>query len=217
MVWRCSELCVGRRILCAIKTGLFWCLQLGHSSPDQATGRWVCSGERAGFSRSGSRRARRTEQHVQGKLLACDGHGQQPPFDNAATGRRFPHVTFPLPRVAIAAALALSIGLHWGFLQSVAWVGMVVSYSHDGGIGEALEKTFDGKHPCCLCKAIAEGKKSEKRPESEPVAKKFEFSYSRTVFVFSPPTHFWEVGGLEERADSAGDPPPSPPPKPSAG
>jgi hypothetical protein len=73
MAWRCSELCVGRQILCAIKTGLFWCLQLGHSSPDQATG-GGCSGEGAWFSRSGSRRALRTEQHVQGKLLACDAN-----------------------------------------------------------------------------------------------------------------------------------------------
>ena len=25
--------------------------------------------------------------------------------------------------------------------------------------GAALQRTFDGKHPCPLCKAIAEGKK----------------------------------------------------------
>jgi hypothetical protein len=118
-----------------------------------------------------------------------------------------------LPRFAIAAALAFSIGLHWGFLQSVAWVGMVVNYSHDGSFGEALQKTFDGKHPCYLCKAIAEGKKSEKKPDSGPVAKKFECSYSRTIFVFCAPMQFWETCVLDERADSANAPPPVPPPK----
>jgi hypothetical protein len=116
-------------------------------------------------------------------------------------------------KLAIVTVLALSIGLHWGLLQSVAWVGMVVNYSRDAGFRQALEKTFDGKHPCALCKAIAEGKKSEKRPESGPVAKQLEFSYSRTVFVFCAPTHFWEVGGLDERADAANSPPPVPPPK----
>ena len=113
----------------------------------------------------------------------------------------------------MAAALACSIGLHWGFLQSAAWLGMVVSYSQDGSIGQALTKTFDGKHPCALCKVIASGKKSEKKPEFPAGGKEFEFSYSATVFVFSAPTHFWEVGGLEESACSLDHAPPVPPPK----
>jgi hypothetical protein len=118
-----------------------------------------------------------------------------------------------LPRLAIVAALACSLGLHWGFFQSVAWVGMVVSYSQDGSIREALGKTFDGKHPCALCKAIAKGKKSEQKSEFPVAGKKFEFSYSATVFVFSAPTHFWEASGLKESADWLNHAPPVPPPK----
>ena len=118
-----------------------------------------------------------------------------------------------LLRLAIVAALACSLGLHWGFLQSVAWVGMVVNYSQGGAVGVAFVKTFDGKHPCALCKAIAKGKKSEKKSEFPGAGKKFEFSYSSTVFVFSAPTHFWEANGLEERADSLNHAPPVPPPK----
>ena len=120
---------------------------------------------------------------------------------------------YRLPRLAIVAALACSIGLHWGFLQSVAWVGMVVNYSQDGTVGEALAKTLDGKHPCALCKAIAKGKQTEKKSEFPAGGKKFEFSYSATVFVFSAPTHFWKASGLEERADSLNHAPPVPPPK----
>lgn len=115
---------------------------------------------------------------------------------------------FRLPKVAIVTALAFMIGLHWSFLQSVAWVGMVVSYSHESGIGKALEKTFDGKHPCCLCKAIAEGKKSEKKPESGPVAKKFDFSYSAAGFVFAAPSDYWEAAWPEEAGASLSIPPP---------
>jgi hypothetical protein len=118
-----------------------------------------------------------------------------------------------LPRLAIVAALACSIGLHWGFLQAVAWVGMLVNYSQDGTVGEAVAKTFDGKHPCALCKAIAAGKKSEKKSEFPITGKKYEFSYSATAFVFSAPTHFWEESGLEVRADSLSHSPPVPPPK----
>ena len=122
-------------------------------------------------------------------------------------------VVYRLPRLAIAVALACSIGLHWGFLQSVAWVGMVVNYSQEGTVGEALAKTLDGKHPCALCKAIAKGKQTEKKSEFPAGGKKFEFSYSATVFVFSAPTHFWKAGGPEERAYSLNHAPAVPPPK----
>jgi hypothetical protein len=126
-------------------------------------------------------------------------------------------VFYRLPRLAIVAALACSLGLHWGFLQSVAWVGMVVSYSQDGGVGQALAKTFDGKHPCPLCQAIATGKKSEKKSEFTLAGKKLEFSYSPTVFVFRAPTHFWEAGGFQDQAELLTHAPPVPPPRTALG
>jgi hypothetical protein len=55
-------------------------------------------------------------------------------------------------------------GGHWMMLQSVAWTRMLVAYSHDGQLVEALAKTFDGKHPCALCKTIQRAKDSEPQP-----------------------------------------------------
>lgn len=71
--------------------------------------------------------------------------------------------------------LIVSVGGHWAFLQSVAWMGMMIDYSRDGSVCVAITKTFDGKHPCCLCKAIEAGKKSEKKKESSVEIKKMEF------------------------------------------
>ncbi len=90
--------------------------------------------------------------------------------------------------MAIVAALAFSLGLHWSLLQSVAWMRMVVCYSQEGCFCEALAKTFDGKHPCCLCTAIAKCRQSQKKPEQGPVARKFDFSYSAARFVFGAPS-----------------------------
>jgi hypothetical protein len=90
---------------------------------------------------------------------------------------------------------------------------MVASYSQDGTVGEALAKTFDGKHPCPLCKAIAKGKQTEKKSEFPVAGKKFEFSYSRTVFIFSAPRHFWNVGGFQATAELLSHAPPLPPPR----
>ena len=118
-----------------------------------------------------------------------------------------------LPRVLIVLALAGSIGLHWAFLQSVAWVGMVVTYSKTDRLPEALQKTFDGQHPCKLCKHIAQGKKSEKKAEYKFELGKLEFPYAPTAFVFNAPVSFWEVRAGNDAADLLTHTPPSPPPR----
>ena len=120
---------------------------------------------------------------------------------------------FRLSRLAIAAALALSIGLHWELLQSVAWVGMIVDYSQNAPLTEALAKTFDGNHPCRLCQEIAKGKRSEKKTECVSVGKKLEFLYPSEAFVFSAPSHSWEVHWPESTLRSALRLPPVPPPR----
>ena len=66
-------------------------------------------------------------------------------------------------QLLVVTTLILLIGAHWGILQTVAWIGMAVSYSQDAPLKEALQKTFDGHHPCQLCKAVTQGKKSEQR------------------------------------------------------
>jgi hypothetical protein len=95
-----------------------------------------------------------------------------------------------LPKLLMAAALVSSIGLHWAFFQSVAWVGMVITYSQEGTLTQAFAKTFDGKHPCCLCNQIAQAQKSQKKSDQHFVVKKLEYISAGQVIAFSAPTHF---------------------------
>lgn len=118
-----------------------------------------------------------------------------------------------LPKLATVAVLACTIGLHWALLQSVAWVGMMVNYSQDAPLTEALLKTFDGKHPCCLCKAIAAAKKAEKKAEFPIQLKKLEFLTVEARFIFSAPTDFWRVTTAEDRPRPVLLTPPTPPPR----
>jgi hypothetical protein len=55
------------------------------------------------------------------------------------------------------------LGGHWSVLQVGAWAGMVVTYSHRVGLIAGLSQTFDGGHPCPICKAIQKGKKEEQK------------------------------------------------------
>jgi hypothetical protein len=90
---------------------------------------------------------------------------------------------------------------------------MVIDYSAEGGFKEALQKTFDGRHPCALCKRIAGGKRSEKRTEFRLDTKKFEFSHLATTFIFRAPAYFWEVDAPASSKKSLTHSPPSPPPR----
>jgi hypothetical protein len=91
----------------------------------------------------------------------------------------------PILRHAACAAMGLALflvaGGHWAMLQGVAWAGMVKDYSRTGSLTEAVGKTFDGKHPCPLCKKIAAARThEEKAPVTVKADKKAE------VFVKAP-------------------------------
>lgn len=77
--------------------------------------------------------------------------------------------------VMMAMALFLVAGGHWAMLQGVAWATMVKDFSKNGSLTEAVGKTFDGKHPCPMCKKIASARTSEeKAPATVKIDKKAE-------------------------------------------
>lgn len=105
------------------------------------------------------------------------------------------------------------MGLHWILLQSVAWTAMIVSFSAQGTLGEALEKTFDGEHPCALCQAVQQGSQTD-RDDSEPASTKVlkfvELRFS-PVRIFPPAassTYWNEKRCLPWDAGQAPEPPP---------
>ena len=110
-------------------------------------------------------------------------------------------------------ALVLVTAGHWALLQSIAWVGMAVSYSQNGTLKEALVKTFDGQHPCKLCKAVQEGKKSERKQAPQKPIIKLDFfcpaasaAMKRTALL---PVSTYSTAAISGRAEA----PPKPPPR----
>ena len=80
-------------------------------------------------------------------------------------------------------------------------------------LSEAVERTFNGQYPCALCKKIAQGKQAEKESEFPPEARKFEHSFTATLFTFVAPAHFYEVRAADADRDALAHAPPVPPPK----
>jgi hypothetical protein len=89
---------------------------------------------------------------------------------------------------------------------------MLADNLRDANLTQAVQRTFDGKHPCTLCKQISAGKKAEKKSEFSSV-KKLEFVSSAEVRVYQPAQTFYL---LPNHVDSFGElahRPPSPPPR----
>lgn len=70
-------------------------------------------------------------------------------------------------RFTVVTLVVLTLGLHWAFLQTVAWTGMLVRYSQNNSFQQAIQMTFDGEHPCTLCHAIKDGRDSEREQEQQ--------------------------------------------------
>jgi hypothetical protein len=109
-------------------------------------------------------------------------------------------------------ALVLTLGGHWAILQTTAWIGMTVSYSQKDSFGVALAKTFDGKHPCKMCKLVRAGKAAEKKSETKFDTKKLD-SFLASTFTFSfPPLKQFSVSQVDSLSSRI-EVPLSPPPR----
>ena len=113
----------------------------------------------------------------------------------------------------VVTLLTLAIGGHWAVLQSVAWTAMLADNLRNSSLADAVERTFDGQHPCTLCKVVSAGKKSEKQAEFPTLTKKLEFTLITHPFIFSAPTQFYLQAETSAQADSTLRTPPVPPPR----
>ena len=66
-------------------------------------------------------------------------------------------------------ALLTATGGHWALFQTVAWTNMLAENLRTESLGAALANTFDGEHPCAMCKAIKQGRAEEKQQDKQQV------------------------------------------------
>lgn len=113
----------------------------------------------------------------------------------------------------VVVALVTTTGLHWAVLQSVAWTTMLTNNLRTQSLTEAVTHTFDGKHPCCLCKTIAAAKKSGKKTEFTLQIQKIEFPPAPENIVLAAPSRFQVLPLTDGSAESLAVRPPTPPPR----
>lgn len=116
-------------------------------------------------------------------------------------------------RILALVALLGCAGGHWMVLQSLAWTTMLVEYTHDGGVTRAVEKTFDGAHPCDLCKRIEKGRQGEPRRDVSAAVSELILFHETTPRLVPPALGFWWQRIPAGCAHSRGEPPLHPPPR----
>jgi hypothetical protein len=65
---------------------------------------------------------------------------------------------------------------------------MLAGNLQSGSLHDAMTKTFDGQHPCCLCKAIANAKKSEQKSQATSQDLKLDFLLAQHSIVLIAPS-----------------------------
>jgi hypothetical protein len=116
-------------------------------------------------------------------------------------------------KLMVIAALVTTTSAHWILLQTVAWTTMLADNLQCCSFHEAVDKTFDGEHPCCLCKAIAAAKRSEQKKEFTAQIQKLEFPPVKENFILTAPSRFQLMPQANTFAESLVQPPPTPPPR----
>lgn len=112
----------------------------------------------------------------------------------------------------ITVALVIILGGHWVMLQTVAWTTMLADNLQSNSFQNAVAKTFDGKYPCPLCRAIAAGKQSEKKSAFAP-AQKLEFPLCKESIVLIAPSRLGIFPSADSSLKSVLQKPPTPPPR----
>jgi hypothetical protein len=118
-----------------------------------------------------------------------------------------------LARAVTIYALCCAIGLHWIALQSIAWTAMIVDYSKRGSLCEAIAQTFDGAHPCSLCRIVEKGKTSEKKSDSQLVGSKIDMICTQRAITLVRPSAYVDYLPGDFSLFQIGESPPVPPPR----
>jgi hypothetical protein len=90
---------------------------------------------------------------------------------------------------------------------------MLVQYSHQTSLAVAVAATFNGNHPCGLCKGIDAAQHSQKKSDVQPVSIKHDLICATRTIAFLPRSAGFRFPRLSISAFRRFDPPPIPPPR----
>ena len=118
-------------------------------------------------------------------------------------------------RLTTVLVLVVSLGLHWALLQTIAWTGMVLTYSQENSLRDAVRMTFDGEHPCRMCQVVKQGRADDRQTDKQSTrpGTKFELAivWQTAESILTLP--YESIAAPATHAEVRRDAPPTPPPR----
>lgn len=90
---------------------------------------------------------------------------------------------------------------------------MLIDYAQRTSLTKAIEQTFDGQHPCDLCKRVIAGHHSEKKNDTATVKAKPDLICALQSLAIVPPSCDCEFPGVILADAISISSPPTPPPR----
>lgn len=117
----------------------------------------------------------------------------------------------PAARLLLAASLLYGSGAHWLLVQGAAWAGMLAARSSRGAIS-AVSTTFDGAHPCRVCRLVKRGAAADAAPRAGASSPAVRFAFAAAPALV-PAVEAASLGSSPAPSFACAPPvPPSPPP-----
>ncbi len=79
---------------------------------------------------------------------------------------------------------------------------------------QAVKRTFDGAHPCSLCRIVNKGHASDQKRGAQISSVKIDIAFVSRVIRLLPRRMPFQYASLEVRLSETNHSPPSPPPRP---
>jgi hypothetical protein len=118
-----------------------------------------------------------------------------------------------IARAVTIFALCCAIGLQWLALQSIAWTSMIIDYSKRGTLCQAFAQTFDGAHPCSLCRVVNKANSTEKKSDLQLSTPKLDLICTKHAITLALPFISFDYANSNFRISEIGRSPPVPPPR----
>jgi len=90
---------------------------------------------------------------------------------------------------------------------------MIVDYSKNASLCQAIAKTLDGAHPCSLCKIVNKGKTAEKKSDLQLLTPKLDLICTKDAVTLALPFISFDYANSNFRISKVGHSPPVPPPR----
>ncbi len=116
-------------------------------------------------------------------------------------------------RLCLISALLMGAGAHVVVMQFYAWTCMAVSNMRGSDLRGAIDRTFDGRHPCRLCLKLKKARRSKSGGALRLPQTRVDILFEAAPLALTDFVSSWRVAAFSRGKPSVAKPIDIPPPR----